>query len=178
MRIAIILSGVVLVLALLYAVVNNISIKNKNNLSNTFMKIESSAFTPRSTIPKKYTCDGKNISPPLMFSGIPKEAKSLALIMDDPDAPGGTWVHWVLWNIPAKTSIEENAVPGMQGLNDFKRQSYGGPCPPSGMHRYFFKVYALNATLYLGRNSKKEDLEKAMQNHILAKGELIGLYGK
>ena len=147
---------------------------------NTMMKltITSSAFKNNEMIPSLYTCDGSNINPPLKIAWLPEDTRSVALIMDDPDAPGGTWVHWVLWNIPAKTSIEENAVPGMQGLNDFKRQSYGGPCPPSGMHRYFFKVYALNTTLYLGRNSKKEDLEKAMQNHILAKGELMGLYGK
>ena len=140
------------------------------------LKVTSNVFKNNEMIPSKYTCDGSDINPPLNIEGIPKETKSLVLIMDDPDAPMKTWVHWIVWNIPAKTTIEENSVSGMEGLNDFKRKSYGGPCPPSGTHRYFFKVYALDTTLYLGANSKKEDLEKAMQGHILAKGELVGLY--
>ena len=142
------------------------------------LKVTSFAFKHNEMIPSKYTCDGSDINPQLSIQGIPESTRRLVLIVDDPDAPMKTWVHWVIWNIPAKTSIEENSVPGMEGLNDFKRHSYGGPCPPSGTHRYFFKVYALETTLYLGANSKKEDIEKAMQGHILAKGELIGLYKK
>jgi|SRR3989338_2058096 len=142
------------------------------------LKLTSYAFKHNEIIPSKYTCDGSDINPPLKIDGLPEDTRSLALIVDDPDAPMGIWVHWVVWNIPAKTNIEENSVPGMEGLNDFKRQSYGGPCPPSGTHRYFFKVYALDTTLYLGTNSKKEEVEKAMEGRILAKGELIGLYKK
>ena len=145
------------------------------------MKISSTAFGHNKPIPKKYTCDGSDVNPPLKFEEIPANARSLALIVDDPDAPMGTWVHWVVWNIdPKTTEIKENSVPkgSMQGMNDFRKHDYGGPCPPSGTHRYFFKVYALDAELKLGSNSRKKDVEKAMQNHILAKGELIGLYSR
>jgi Raf kinase inhibitor-like YbhB/YbcL family protein len=130
-------------------------------------------------IPTKYTCDGKDISPPLTVRGVPKEAKSLALIVDDPDAPVGVWVHWVVWNIdPKTTKIPEGSVPAgaLQGKNDFQRLTYGGPCPPSGTHRYFFKVYALDMMLNLAANSTKTDLEKAMKGHITAEGQLVGLY--
>jgi len=107
----------------------------------------------------------------------PKEAKTLVLIIDDPDAPRGTFDHWVVWNIPASTNkIGENTVPGKEGINGAGHPSYMGPCPPGGTHRYFFKVYALDMELNLGMNSRKKDIEKAMQSHIIAKGELIGLY--
>lgn len=143
------------------------------------MKISSPAFTHNGHIPEKYTCDGRDINPPLLIEAVPEGTKSLALIVDDPDAPMGTWVHWVVWNIRAETGeIKEDAVPqgAGQGLNDFRRHDYGGPCPPSGVHRYFFKLYALDAVLELGGKAKKADLEKAMKGHILGQAELIGLY--
>ena len=141
------------------------------------LSLKSPAFEPTKLIPKKYTCDGENINPPLTIEGIPKETKTLALILDDPDAPSGTFDHWVVWNIPASTTkISENTVPGTEGMNSAREHGYHGPCPPSGTHRYFFKVYALDTELSLGANSDRKGVEKAMQGHILAKGELIGLY--
>ena len=141
------------------------------------LTIESPAFEHGKLIPRKYSCDGQDINPPLTIEGIPKEAKTLALVIDDPDAPGGTFDHWVVWNIsPFTTKISEHSVPGIEGLNSARKQGYTGPCPPSGSHRYFFKVYALDTELNLGVKTTKRDLEKAMQGHIVAKGELIGLY--
>lgn len=140
------------------------------------IEVSSPAFADQGMIPVVYTCEGRDISPPLDFKHIPNEAVTLALIMDDPDAPGKTWVHWVLWNIPVTHHIKENEVHGEQGMNDFGRKSYGGPCPPSGTHRYFFKVYALSCTLNLPVETTKHALEKAMAGHILGYGELIGLY--
>jgi hypothetical protein len=142
------------------------------------LKVTSSSFDNQSLIPQKYTCDGENVNPPLKIENIPQEGKSLVLIVDDPDAPMGTWVHWIVWNIPIKKMIEENSIPGTEGLNDSMRHSYGGPCPPSGSHRYFFKVYVLSTKLDIGSNSRKEDVEKAMEGHILAKGVLIGIYSR
>ena len=142
------------------------------------MKLVSSAFAHNQTIPRKYTCQGEDVSPPLTVEGIPPGTKSLALIVDDPDAPMGTWVHWVVFNIPPSAQIEENTIPGIQGHNDFGRNDYGGPCPPSGTHRYFHKLYALDTTLNLEQGVTKKNLEKAMQGHILDKTELIGLYKK
>jgi hypothetical protein len=140
--------------------------------------IKSSAFANNGLIPTKYTCDGEGVNPPLSIEGIPKGTQSLALTVDDPDAPMGTWDHWVVWNMLPSNEIKENAVPGVEGMNDFRKHSYGGPCPPSGTHRYFFKVYALDMRLNLNPNSRKKDLEKAMQGHILAKGETIGRYSR
>ena len=140
------------------------------------LSVSSSAFENNKLIPSKYTCDGEDVNPPLTIEGVPDGAKSLVLIVDDPDAPMGTFDHWVVWNIPPTSKIEENAVPGTEGVNDFRKRSYGGPCPPYGTHRYFFKVYALDTKLDLSPNSRKKDVEKAMQGHVLAKGELIGLY--
>jgi Raf kinase inhibitor-like YbhB/YbcL family protein len=143
------------------------------------VKISSPVFKNKQMIPQKYTCDGENINPPLQISDIPKETQSLALIVDDPDAPSGDWVHWLVWNINPKTqSIGENEISekAIQGINDFNRQNYGGPCPPSGTHRYQFKIYALDTILDLPPSSRKKDLEKAMENHILDKDTLIGLY--
>jgi len=140
------------------------------------LRITSLAFQNNGLIPAKYTCDEDDVNPPLNIEGIPREAKSLVLIVDDPDAPMGTWVHWVVWNIPPKERIEENSVPGVEGLNDSRKHSYAGPCPPSGTHRYFFKIYALDAKLDLITNSRKEDVENAMEGHILARGEIVGLY--
>lgn len=143
------------------------------------MEISSPVFEHNGRIPGKYTCDGKNVNPPLIIKNVPSNAKSLALIVEDPDAPMGTWVHWVLWNIkPGIEKINENSVPrgARQGLNDFRKRAYGGPCPPSGTHRYFFKLYALDTRLSPGRNSKKTDLIEAMKGHIIAKAGIIGLY--
>ena len=140
------------------------------------LSVESPAFENNKLIPAKYTCDGDDVNPPLVIEGIPEEAKTLALIVDDPDAPMGTWDHWIMWNIPPTGKIEENMVPGTEGLNTYGRHAYGGPCPPYGTHRYFFKVYALDTKLTLNPDSKKKDVEKAMESHILAKGELVGLY--
>ena len=140
------------------------------------LKITSPAFENNQPIPSKFTCDGKNISPPLEVEHIPNEAKCLALIVDDPDAPIATWAHWLVWNIPLTHHIKENSIHGIEGVNDFERKNYGGPCPPSGTHRYFFKVYALDELLKLSPNARKADLEKAMSGHIIGFGELIGTY--
>ncbi|MEM2897215.1 MAG: YbhB/YbcL family Raf kinase inhibitor-like protein, partial [Candidatus Bathyarchaeia archaeon] len=142
------------------------------------LKISSPVFENNEFIPKKYTCDGDDVNPPLKIEGIPEGTQSLVLIVDDLDAPTRTWNHWVVWNIPPIEEIEENSVPGVEGMNDFKKHSYGGPCPPSGTHRYFFKVYALDTKLDLDPNSTKEDVERAIEGHILAKGEIIGLYSR
>ena len=145
------------------------------------MRLESSAFENNSFIPSKYTCDGENVNPPLKISGVPQKAKSLVLIVDDPDAPRGTWVHWTVWNISSQTTeIAENSVPqgAVEGMTDFGKPGYGGPCPPSGTHRYFFKIYALDTNLNLGSSAQVRDLKKAIENHILDKAELIGLYSR
>jgi len=143
------------------------------------MKITSPAFENNQMIPQKYTCDGEDINPPLQINDIPAGTQSLVLIVDDPDAPSGDWVHWLVWNINSETKlISENESPqgAIQGINDFGKQNYGGPCPPSGIHHYQFKIYALNTTLNLTSSSRKKDLETAIENHILDKALLIGLY--
>lgn len=144
------------------------------------MKIISSAFSHNQPIPAKYTCDGNGTNPPLTFSEVSAAAQSLAVVMDDPDAPMGTWDHWVVFNIPPDTTdISENTVPkGIVGKNTRGKNEYQGPCPPDRQHRYFFKLYALDTTLLLDTSATKQDLEKAMEGHILAKSELIGLYDK
>jgi len=143
------------------------------------MKINSSAFSEEETIPKKYTCEGEDVNPPLEFKGTPKDTKSLALIVDDPDAPGKTFVHWLVWNIdPEIKKIEENSVPegAIQGKTGFGKTEYGGPCPPSGEHRYFFKFYALDKELDLPSGAEKEDLKESMEDHILEEAQLVGVY--
>ncbi|MEW6585032.1 MAG: YbhB/YbcL family Raf kinase inhibitor-like protein [Nitrospirota bacterium] len=143
------------------------------------LQLTSPAFKHNEHIPKKYTCDGANVNPPLLIKNMPENAKSLALIVDDPDAPGGTWVHWVVWNIsPFTGEIKENSVPAgaQQGINDFRKHNYGGPCPPSGTHRYFFKIYALDKVLGLDADTRKSDLERAMQGHVIGRVEIVGLY--
>lgn len=148
------------------------------NAEEVKMNLLSPAFKQNQMLPARFTCQGEDINPPLVIENIPKEAKSLALIVDDPDAPAGTWVHWVVFDIPVISKIDENSIPGKQGYNDFSRNDWGGPCPPSGTHRYFFKIYALDTILNLKEGIHKKDLEKAMQGHILDKAELIGLYKK
>lgn len=150
-------------------------------LINTNMNLTSSAFQNNGIIPSKYTCDGENINPPLKIFGIPQNTQSLVLIVDDPDSPTGTWVHWTVFNIDPKIQeISENSVPegAVEGITDFGSIGYGGPCPHSGAHRYFFKLYALDAKLDLLAGSSKKEIEKAMEGHILDKAELIGLYSR
>ncbi len=140
------------------------------------LEITSDAFNDRTYVPTKYTCDGENINPPLTIHNIPPETKSLVLVVDDPDALSGVWVHWIVWNISPSGKIKEKTVPGIQGINDFRKHNYIGPCPPSGTHRYFFKVYALNDLIELKEPVTMADLDKAMNPHIIGFGELIGLY--
>ncbi len=150
------------------------------------MEIQSSAFKNGGLIPSKYSYNGGNVSPPLVWSSVPEEVKSFALICDDPDAPAGTWVHWVYYNIPPEIrrlpeKVALNKKPaqgGMQGSNDFSKIGYGGPCPPSGTHRYFFKIYALDSMLTLSAGATKKELLKAMGGHILVQAELMGKYKK
>lgn len=153
--------------------------------NNNAMNITSMAFEDNTSMPNTYTCDGKNINPPLMWSGIPNNTKSLALIEDDPDAPNGDWVHWLLWNIPPTVvSIPERFSPStapetapiIEGTTSFSHAAYGGPCPPSGTHHYHFKLYALDTTLTLPSTAKKEELLQVMRGHIIDQAELIGLY--
>jgi len=145
------------------------------------MKITSTTFLQGEPIPTTYTCDGENINPPLHFSDVPNEAVTLALIVDDPDAPGNTWVHWVVWNIaPDTRAIGEGEAPGRctEGTTSFGRLGYGGPCPHSGTHRYFFKLYALDTELALPAGHTKEDIEAAMAGHVIEQAELMGTYAR
>lgn len=154
---------------------------NKNAGEEKNMKLTSPVFNDGGYIPVKYTCDGENVNPPLEISGVPENAKSLALIVDDPDAPAGDWVHWTLWNIPPQTkNILENNIPAgaIEGKTDFGRPGYGGPCPPSGTHRYQFKLYALDTILDLNSYSAKKDIEREMKDHILDQIMFVGLYQK
>lgn len=148
------------------------------------LKVTSPAFEHKGMIPSKYTADGADMSPPIRWQGVPDGTNSIAIICDDPDAPMGTWVHWLVWNIPPETAgLDEDVRPDAvlknricQGTTDFGRIGYGGPAPPSGTHRYFFKVYALDTMLDLAADSVKQELEIAMEGHILSKGELVGTY--
>ena len=148
------------------------------------MEISSPSFNHGEFIPRKYSGDGHDVSPPLNWENVPDGTKSFALISDDPDAPMGTWVHWVLYNIPADLRSLAEGVPkdrqlkngAMHGATDFRRPGYGGPCPPGGTHRYFFKLYALDTLLKLGPGATKSDVVKAMQGHILGQCELMGKY--
>lgn len=143
----------------------------------TDLIVKSSAFENNKQIPSKYSCDGQEVNPPLTVESIPAETKTLALIVTDPDAPRGTFDHWIVWNISPSSKIEENSIPGTQGINSAGEHDYIGMCPPYGSHRYFFKVYALDTKLELNPNlTKKKDLAKAMQGHVLAQGELMGHY--
>ena len=138
-------------------------------------------FEHNGIIPSVYTCDGEDLAPVLNISDVPEKTKELAIIVDDPDAPVGTWVHWVLYNIPAETTKidNKNLLPEIkQGMTDFGRIGWGGPCPPNGEHRYFFKLYALDVKLDLSSGVTKKELEKAMQEHIIEKSEIIGLYNR
>ena len=150
------------------------------------MHLTSSAFAHNGAIPKKYTCDGNDASPPLSWSGVPPEAKSLVLIVDDPDAPDPaaprmTWVHWVLYNLPPSSGGLADGAKNLpagtaEGTNDWQRTGYGGPCPPVGRHRYFHKLYALDTVIQGLNNPNKAAVERAMQGHILERAELVGTY--
>jgi len=161
-------------------------LKGKLKLMEKHMKLEvkSTAFQNGDMIPSQYTCDGENISPRLDWGKVPEKTESITIISDDSDAPMGTWVHWVLFNIPPDTEYLEQGIQSYKkhsngtthGRNDFGRLGYGGPCPPSGTHRYFFKVYAVDRILLLQPGSTKRDVLNAMRGHILAQGELMGKY--
>ena len=142
------------------------------------MKVTSPSFKNNEELPSKFTCEGDDINPQIQINEIPKNTESLALIIDDPDAPAGIWTHWVVFNVPVQSTIKENSIPGIQGFNSFRRVDYGGPCPPSGTHRYFFKVYALDDKLDLTEGAALKEVGKAMKGHVLEKAEIIGLYRK
>ncbi|RJQ28454.1 YbhB/YbcL family Raf kinase inhibitor-like protein [Candidatus Parcubacteria bacterium] len=146
------------------------------------MIITSPAFEDNATIPEKYTCDGGDINPELHIHNVPEDAVSLALVVDDPDAPGGTFTHWTVWNIDPKTTrIKEESVPsnGVEGMTSFGRVGYGGPCPPPGKpHRYYFKLYALKDMLNLPNGTTIKEFEAEKERHLIEKAELIGLYGR
>ena len=152
-----------------------------NNLTPSTMQISSPAFDNNGSIPVKYTCNGEDINPPLVIAEVPEEAQSLVLIVDDPDAPVGNWTHWLMWNIdPSTAEIAENSVSdgAVQGTNSWGRNDYGGPCPPSGTHRYFFKLYALDTKLDLASSADQSDLEKTIEGHSIASAELMGAYSQ
>lgn len=144
------------------------------------MKITSSAFQEGGNIPSKFTCDGGDTTPPLQIAEVPSGAKSLALVVDDPDAPSGLFTHWMVWNISPQTSAiaEASAPKGVHGTNDFGKSGYGGPCPPSGTHRYYFKIFALDRELDLPPGTKRSQLDAAMKGHVVAQGELMGRYSR
>lgn len=167
-----------------YARSDNQSSLKRKGVTMT-LPLTSTAFTEGGPIPAQYTCDGTDISPPLKWSNVPPGTRSLALICDDPDAPAGTWVHWVLYGLPPTVTELSEGVPtteatvngAKQGLNDFRRIGYGGPCPPpGGPHRYFFKLYALDTALNLKARATKPELRRVMEGHILAEGQLMGTY--
>lgn len=172
---------VIAVLILIYPLAVNAEMKGGREMK---INVGSAAFTEGGMIPKQFTCDGADISPSLSWSSVPEGTKSIAIIVDDPDAPAGTWVHWLLYNLPPDLKGLPENIPaketlangGMQGMTDFRRMGYGGPCPPSGTHRYFFKVYALDSILDLFPGAIKKRLLLAMEGHILAEGELMGKY--
>ncbi|MCZ7399454.1 MAG: YbhB/YbcL family Raf kinase inhibitor-like protein [Candidatus Methanoperedens sp.] len=176
-----------LLLILLLVIVSGCTTKEKEVNNMEKISISSEAFKENGTIPDEYTCEGKDISPPLSWEGLPAGTKSIALIADDPDAPGRAFVHWVIYNIPGSTQKLAKGIPkkeklddgSLQGMTDFGRAGYGGPCPPPGKpHRYFFKIYAIDKILDLPSGASREDVEAAMKGHILAKGELIGKYAR
>ncbi len=165
----------------IYISLNNFKLKSLNQeikISN--MEITSTAFDNNQNIPSKFSCDGQSVSPALKFSNIPDNVKSLALIVEDPDAPLGTWTHWIVWNIPpSKVSIEEGEVGfGIFGTNSSGHKKYDGPCPPNGEHRYFFKLYALNSILDLNPASQRNDLLLTITDHIIVEAELMGKYSR
>lgn len=146
--------------------------------NNNQFKLISTVFSQNGHIPPKYTCEGENINPPLIVENVPEGTKTLALIVEDPDAPKGTFDHWIMWNISPNEAIAEDSSPGINGTNGFGKTGYGGPCPPSGQHRYFFRLFALDDKLNLLAGATKDELLDAMKDHILATAELMGVYQK
>lgn len=146
--------------------------------NNNQLKLISTVFSHNGHIPPVYTCEGKNINPPLKVENVPEGTKTLAIIVEDPDAPRGTFDHWVVWNISPNEAIAEESNVGINGMNSFGKPGYGGPCPPSGEHRYFFKVFALDSEMDLTTSAGKKELLDAMKGHVLAKAELMGVYQK
>jgi len=172
---------ILVVMFVIFLLININKPKPKSDyfINQTNMKISSPAFQNNETIPARYTCDSDNINPPLYFEDVPEGTKSLVLIVDDPDAPSSTFLHWLVFNIPPETKlIEENSVPlgAKLGKNDFGKIGYGGPCPPYGIHRYYFKLYALNKELDLAEGSLLSEVLAAMKNNVLGESYLIGLY--
>lgn len=159
--------------------IDNVSLPEKAGI-----RLTSGAFKDGEAIPRAYTCDGVNISPPLEWAGVPRTARTIAIVVDDPDAPGGDWVHWVLYNLPADNiGLIENMpltetlkAGGFQGKNDFGKIGFGGPCPPTGTHRYFFRIYAVDSELSLKAGATRAELVKAMESHIVVQGQLMGTY--
>lgn len=156
---------------------------SRNNMVKTqsSMKITSTAFTQDEVIPSKYTCDGQNVNPPFLIEGVPKEAKELVFIFDDPDAPGGTWIHWIVWNISPETKeILENSVPvgAEEGMTSFGNMGYGGPCPHSGTHRYSFRVYALDRALNLQKGTVADEIKRQVNSSTIDNAEIAGLYSR
>lgn len=183
MRNAYALIGITAVIVLLgawYAVNRNSTELVDTSEIMTSLSLKSPAFAHEGKIPSKFTCDGEGVSPPLSWSGVPEGARSLVLIVDDPDAPGGTWDHWIVFNMPTSTSgIEEGKEPnGVAGGNSWGRGGYGGPCPPSRTHRYVFRLYALKTTLPLSAGASKQEVLAAMEGYMLAQAELVGNYQK
>jgi Raf kinase inhibitor-like YbhB/YbcL family protein len=145
---------------------------------NNQFRLISTVFSHNGHIPPLYTCEGKNINPPLIVENVPDNTKTLALIVEDPDAPRGVFTHWIVWNISPNETITEGSNPGINGTNSFGKTGYGGPCPPSGEHRYFFRAFALDDELNLPVGSTKEELLDAMKEHVIASAELMGVYQK
>ncbi len=169
--------GIYFLLILLFITLSNALGREDRKMIE--FRISSPAFENNGTIPSRYTCDDIDVNPPLLIENVPPAAMSLVLIVDDPDAPAGTWVHWVVWNIdPGVKEIAERSIPkgGIEGINDFKKHNYGGPCPPSGTHRYFFKLYALDKVLDIANHSGKAHVEKAMDGHVIARTQIMGRY--
>lgn len=171
-------AGILLIISLVLFLI--LRMHPANTVYKKAMKITSPAFAGYQTIPVQYTCDGANISPPLEFAGVPADARSLALIVDDPDAPMGTWTHWVVFNIPPTVQGTRSGIapPGVEGTTSFGKTQYGGPCPPSGTHHYYFKLYALDAVINLPASADAKALVGAMHGHEVATAQLIGLYSK
>jgi Raf kinase inhibitor-like YbhB/YbcL family protein len=147
-------------------------------VGETQMKLSSSAFSEGSNIPPKFTCDGADTSPPLKIEAVPDSTRALVLIVDDPDAPGGLFTHWVVWNVdPKASSVPAGKAPGgTQGTNDFGHAGYGGPCPPSGTHRYYFKIFALDQQLSLSAGAKRKEVDAAINGHVIGQAQLMGRY--
>ncbi len=183
-KITIFLLGIILLSTFLFLFFKNQKPSQKTlkvSQIKAMIKIKSPVFNQGEMIPEKYTCKGEDVNPPLLIENVSEEAKSLVLIVDDPDAPMGTFTHWLVWNIDPKIKeIKEDSVPEgvVLGTNDFGKTAYGGPCPPFGTHRYYFKVYALDTVLDLPQGSNRSQLEKAIMGHVLDSGELMGKFSK